>query len=354
MRRKPCRIFHLPSYGYLCRGGGRPEPQFTSSSWSPLQDQMFNGHVHRVVFQDETVCLDGFSHSKAGTGKHLNQASIHFRAQQCSKSIGARSTNTMIMASPKTRADEAVQQVESIPSLSRSVSHARSLQRRADASAGAFTSLTPQLIPLLPTRPPWIFSIAQEMRTQVERNGVLDILKGKVICSMFYEPSIRTSASFEAAMCRLGGRVVSITADQSSTAKGESSADTIRTLGCYGDADNLRHPVAGSSRSAANVSPSRSSMQMTVLVNILHTALPEAIRQEVARAGVSFEQSNNLEEVIGKDRCALRDPGPTGTIHQNAEIDAEVDLDPLRAAYFRQMRYGLFVRMALLTLVLTP
>jgi len=39
---------------------------------------------------------------------------------------------------------------------------------------------------------------------------------------------------------------------------------------------------------------------------------------------------------------------------RNAEIDAEVDLDPLRAAYFRQMRYGLFVRMALLTLVLTP
>lgn len=100
-----------------------------------------------------------------------------------------------------------------------------------------------------------LFSLAQEMRTQVERNGVLDVLKGKVICSMFYEPSTRTSASFEAAMCRLGGRVVSITADQSSTAKGESLVDTIRTLGCYGDAIILRHPVAGSSQTAANVSP---------------------------------------------------------------------------------------------------
>ncbi|KAA1083028.1 hypothetical protein PGT21_023301 [Puccinia graminis f. sp. tritici] len=56
-------------------------------------------------------------------------------------------------------------------------------------------------------------------------------------------------------MCRLGGRVVSISADQSSTAKGESLPNTIRTLGCYCDEIILQHPVAGSSRSAANVSP---------------------------------------------------------------------------------------------------
>ncbi|KAI9613276.1 hypothetical protein KEM48_003826 [Puccinia striiformis f. sp. tritici PST-130] len=82
---------------------------------------------------------------------------------------------------------------------------------------------------------------------------VLDILKGKAICPMFYKPSARISAFFEAAMCRLGGTVASITAHQSSTAQGKSLTDKINTHGCYGNAIILRYPVAGSSRSAAHV-----------------------------------------------------------------------------------------------------
>ncbi|CAH7681078.1 hypothetical protein BY996DRAFT_8471820 [Phakopsora pachyrhizi] len=66
-----------------------------------------------------------------------------------------------------------------------------------------------------------LFSVAQEMCTQVERSGVLDILKDKVMCSMFYEPLTQTSASFEAAMNQLGGRVVSVLANKSSATKGE-------------------------------------------------------------------------------------------------------------------------------------
>ncbi|KAH9454649.1 hypothetical protein Pst134EB_014715 [Puccinia striiformis f. sp. tritici] len=70
---------------------------------------------------------------------------------------------------------------------------------------------------------------------------------------MFYKPSARISAFFEAAMCRLGGTVASITAHQSSTAQGKSLTDKINTHGCYGNAITLRYPVAGSSRSAAHV-----------------------------------------------------------------------------------------------------
>jgi carbamoyl-phosphate synthase/aspartate carbamoyltransferase len=100
-----------------------------------------------------------------------------------------------------------------------------------------------------------LFSLAHEMRLQVERNGTLDILKGKVLCTLFYEPSTRTSSSFDAAMKRCGGEVVQVTADTSSVSKGETLPDTIRTLACYGDAIVIRHPEVGSAQLAAKFSP---------------------------------------------------------------------------------------------------
>ena len=93
------------------------------------------------------------------------------------------------------------------------------------------------------------------MQLQVERNGTLDILKGKVLCTLFYEPSTRTQSSFDAAMKRCGGEVIQVAAEQSSVQKGESLADTIRTLGCYADAIVIRHPEIGSAQTAAKFSP---------------------------------------------------------------------------------------------------
>jgi carbamoyl-phosphate synthase/aspartate carbamoyltransferase len=87
-----------------------------------------------------------------------------------------------------------------------------------------------------------LFTIAQEMRLGAQRQGCLEILKGRVLCTMFFEPSTRTSGSFDAAMKRLGGQVVVVNELVSSTQKGETIADSIRTLGCYGDAIILRHP----------------------------------------------------------------------------------------------------------------
>lgn len=99
-----------------------------------------------------------------------------------------------------------------------------------------------------------LFTVAQEMRLGVQRQGILDILKGRLLCMMFYEPSTRTSASFDAAMQRLGGRAISIATSHSSTQKGESLQDSIRTLGCYGDAIVLRHPDESSAAMAAKYS----------------------------------------------------------------------------------------------------
>ena len=100
-----------------------------------------------------------------------------------------------------------------------------------------------------------LFTVAQELRLGVQRQGVLDILKGRLLCMMFYEPSTRTSASFDAAMQRLGGRTISITTSHSSVQKGESLQDSIRTLACYGDAIVLRHPDESSASVAAKCSP---------------------------------------------------------------------------------------------------
>ena len=100
-----------------------------------------------------------------------------------------------------------------------------------------------------------LFTVAQEMRLGVDREGVLSTLKGRVLCTMFYEPSTRTSSSFDAAMQRLGGRTIAIATSHSSVQKGETLQDTLRTLSSYGDAIVLRHPEESSVDVARKFSP---------------------------------------------------------------------------------------------------
>ena len=77
--------------------------------------------------------------------------------------------------------------------------------------------------------------------------------EGKLLATLFYEPSTRTRFSFEAAMLRLGGQVIGFSEpNSSSVAKGESIADTTRTVACYCDIAVMRHPKEGAPRVAAN------------------------------------------------------------------------------------------------------
>ncbi len=79
---------------------------------------------------------------------------------------------------------------------------------------------------------------------------------GRLMASLFYEASTRTRLSFEAAMLRLGGQVISVaSAASSSVAKGESLGDTVRTVGGYADLIVLRHPKEGAARLAAAYAP---------------------------------------------------------------------------------------------------
>lgn len=88
------------------------------------------------------------------------------------------------------------------------------------------------------------------------RNSPQKLLEGKILATLFYEPSTRTRLSFESAMNRLGGKVISTenAKEFSSTVKGESLEDTIRTVSGYSDCIVLRHFEEGSANKAASVS----------------------------------------------------------------------------------------------------
>ncbi len=80
----------------------------------------------------------------------------------------------------------------------------------------------------------------------------LDICKGHLLATLFYEPSTRTRFSFEAAMLRLGGEIIGFSEpNSSSVSKGESIGDTIRTIGCYADIAVMRHPKEGAPKLAS-------------------------------------------------------------------------------------------------------
>ena len=90
-----------------------------------------------------------------------------------------------------------------------------------------------------------ILQCADEMEKIVESGGS-DLLSGKILASLFYEPSTRTRLSFETAMHRLGGRVVTAVGMQfSSLYKGETIEDTMMMAGQYADIIAMRHPDAG-------------------------------------------------------------------------------------------------------------
>lgn len=286
----------------------------------------------------------------------------------------------------------------------------------------------------------YIFDKAQEMRTLVERDGMSDLLRGNVLTCLFYEPSTRTSASFIAAMERLGGSVIPITqgVQFSSVSKGETLADTVRTLEQYSDAIVLRHPDIGAAKVAADYASvpvinagdgagehptqalldlytirqelgridglkiamvgdlryGRTVHSLTKLLTQYDVTLrfvsPEILRlplvvmNEVIDAGIPVRETHDVADVIenadvlyvtrvqkerfvdmaqyeavkdqheitpelmtrAKERMVVMHPLP-----RVGEIHYAVDQDP-RAAYFRQVRNGMFIRMALLAAVL--
>ena len=263
-----------------------------------------------------------------------------------------------------------------------------------------------------------------------------DVCKGKILASLFYEPSTRTKFSFDAAMLRLGGSVLGFSdPNTSSTAKGETIADSAKTVGQYADLIVVRHPKEGTAKlmshyadcpviNAGDGGHMHPTQTLTDLLTIrqlkgrldrmtvgvcgdlmfgrtIHSLvtclsrcegmkflfispkelrMPEYVRQVLDARGVPYTETDDLEGsiasldilymsrvqrerfvseeeylrlkdffVLTEDKMALAKPDmivmhPLPRVN---EIAVEVDADP-RAAYFRQVRFGMFVRMALI------
>jgi aspartate carbamoyltransferase catalytic subunit len=96
----------------------------------------------------------------------------------------------------------------------------------------------------------YILKIAQDMEPVAAKGS--DMLRGKILATLFFEPSTRTRLSFEAAMHKLGGSTIGFAeAEIASVKKGENLADTVRTVENYSDVIALRHPLEGAARLAA-------------------------------------------------------------------------------------------------------
>lgn len=187
------------------------------------------GFVHRVVVHGQTVLLDGAFHAEMH-GKRLITTKSTARLSKVvnapSNITGSPVRGSVVLSSggaesPRTRlfidrpgADGKMIDIEPVEAV-------------AIPKYPAF--FRKHIVSVLQFKRPdlhILFGIVQEMKAAVAKNGGLKLLEGKVMCSAFWEPSTRTSSSFEAAMCRLGGSVVSINQITSSIAKGESLGDT--------------------------------------------------------------------------------------------------------------------------------
>ena len=281
-----------------------------------------------------------------------------------------------------------------------------------------------------------LFDRSRQMERVVARGGTLEY-QHRILASLFYASSMRTRFSFEAAMLRLGGHVLSTEQARafSSEMEGEQVEDSVRIVGHYADVIVIRHPEEGGACRAAAVSPvpvinagdgmggqhptqalldlytiyrarpldglsialigeldkGRTARSLAYLlakferVKLFFVAPPELqmrpdILHYLDEHGVAYELTSDLARVLADadvvyqtrirperladpgalrgfrlDTSALRRMRPDALIlhplPRTVELDRTVDADP-RALYFRQAENGLYVRMALLAMLL--
>jgi aspartate carbamoyltransferase catalytic subunit len=284
-----------------------------------------------------------------------------------------------------------------------------------------------------------IIKTASEFERELKKRSSLNLLKGKILATLFYEPSTRTRLSFETAMQRLGGGNIGMgSVESSSVAKGETLIDTVRTVSQYADVIVIRHPRTGSAKEAADAvdvpvinagdgagqHPTQALLDVYTIYKELKTLkklrvslvgdlkngrtvhalvellslfgarlyfvspntlrMPEGITSNLKQKGIEVEETEDLfkaasesdliymtriqkerfenlsdyERVKGsyiingeflkrlRKEIVILHPLP-----RVEEINPEVDSYP-GAAYFRQVRNGVFVRMALLAMIL--
>ncbi|KAI9349354.1 hypothetical protein BD770DRAFT_446122 [Pilaira anomala] len=451
MNENPRRIFGLPAQAdtYIDVELDRSKVWATGT----LVGKKTRGAISRVVVNGVTVFMDGVLRVEGSLGRDL--------------SVQAKAAELVVPTPSKKKVEPSPAAITEITDVPETAPERKSIQPfdpiklagASDQQLVAFTTPSYEISASLArvvSRSPFyrkhilrskqfdrsdlhlLFGVAHEMRNLVELYGSINLLQGRVMSTMFFEPSTRTSCSFESAMYRLGGKVVSVSATTSSVQKGETLGDTVRTLGCYSDLIVLRHPQPGSAQIAAKYSkvpiinagdgigehPTQAFLDVFTIREELGTvngltitmvgdlkngrtvhslvkilayyqvtinyvcpdslAMPKDVMEEVEAAGIKQNVYSSLDEVIGttdvlymtrvqkerfdteeeyrrvKDSFILNNNVLSKAKSQMIvlhplprvnEIEPEVDFDQ-RAAYFRQMRYGLYVRMALLALVM--
>lgn len=283
-----------------------------------------------------------------------------------------------------------------------------------------------------------IMDVAEYMREKLKGQNALNLMQGFILGSLFFEPSTRTRLSFETAMHRLGGTVVGFAeAGTTSAIKGETLADTIRTLDQYVDVIAMRHPQIGSAKEAASVAqapiinggdgagqhPTQALLDLFTIksergqvdgitialcgdlkygrtvhagvelykhydCSLIFVApdllrMPHEITAQLRNQGVEVTETSDLESALGQadvfymtriQRERFEDPAEyerlkgryvltramvervnssVTVLHPLPRVnEIATDLDDMPgAAYFRQVRNGIYVRMALITLV---
>jgi carbamoyl-phosphate synthase / aspartate carbamoyltransferase len=247
----PVRIFGLPNkvHTHVEVVIGRKTPfKNPYTSWSPINGQTVNGTVHRVLIHDQTAFVDG-AIVVSPSGRDISNVTVsHHVIERPPSRTGLVKPGPTVPQAATDKLPETTVPLQS-PGMNLHLTGQwkplPGFHRKHVLTVKQFTKEDIHEL----------FSLAHEMQLQVEKNGTLDILKGKLLATLFYEPSTRTSSSFDAAMKRCGGQVIQVVADTSSVRKGESLPDTIRTLGSYADAIVIRHPDVGSSQLAAKFSP---------------------------------------------------------------------------------------------------
>lgn len=280
-----------------------------------------------------------------------------------------------------------------------------------------------------------LLNLANDIEKNPEKYS--QVCKGKNLATLFYEASTRTRLSIESAMLKLGGNILGFsTADSSSASKGESVADTIRTISCYADICAIRHPKEGAPMVAAKYSlipiinagdgghqhPTQTLTDLLtirslknrlenltigicgdlkfgrtvhslikslsryknisfILISPDELKIPDYMREEILEAqNIPYREVKRIEDVMGqldilymtrvqrerffneedyirlkdsyilnapKMQYAKKDMIVLHPLPRVNEISTEVDNDP-RAGYFKQVQYGVYVRMALI------
>ena len=428
----PCKIFNIPMQTLeetyieinLDKNWIIPTKlQETKCDWTPFEGHNIKGYITRVVLNKELVYIDGIVlNKKCGKivipSKDINKLNYNLNDnlndKKIDKKINKKVYNKLIEEkSNDLKVNKKLYDIISVKQFDKDT--LRSL-----------------------------FKMASDMKKRDKNNdlSLQGILNGKVIGSIFYEPSTRTSCSFNAAIQKLGGRIIEVKSDQSSVKKGESIEDFMKTMECYCNLLILRsskqqdiydavkvikiplinagngdgeHPTQAlldmytirEERGTINgltitfygdLKYSRTVHSLAILLGLYNVRInyispkqlrmPQNLMDELFNKNIEqniydlseienilpktdilymtriqkerFKSQEEYDNVIANGKYKLSpellNKGKYNTIVMHPlprvdEISPEVDNDP-RAAYFRQMENGLYLRMALLSHIL--